>query len=183
MRLALDPNPENRQNWERKMVIRQIKRRGRLTKEEVLKRTERQSLTKSPWLKTSIKKLTKLAHQVAGKNIDDAIVQMQFSKKKAAQDVKKILEHAKNKAIVSRGMGLEDSLANPTEIELKDGKRKVVRNTSDMYVDQAWVGRGAFTFELEYRARGRRNLLRKPWTSKCTATSDIQIKSLLTSHP
>ena len=41
MRMILDPDPRNRRRWEQKMVIRQVKKRGRLTKDQVLKRTER----------------------------------------------------------------------------------------------------------------------------------------------
>ena len=40
MSAALDPNPMARLRWERKMVIRDIQNRGRLTKAQVLKKTE-----------------------------------------------------------------------------------------------------------------------------------------------
>ena len=63
-------------------------------------------LSKSHWFKTLVKKLGSLARQIAGKNIDDAILQMRFSKKKAAIDIKAHLEQAKNEAIVAWGMGL-----------------------------------------------------------------------------
>ncbi|OCK79920.1 ribosomal protein L22 [Lepidopterella palustris CBS 459.81] len=165
---ALDPDPINRQRWERKMVIRTIKRRGRLTKMQLLKRTERESLMKTPFLPTSVKKLTKIANQVAGKPIEEALVQMRFSKKKVARDVYKALQIAKSKAIVERGMGLgkaEGRTGLPVEIELKDGKKRIVKDRTSIYVDQAWVGRGSYTPEVEYRAMGKRNILRHPQTS------------------
>ncbi|TVY59353.1 hypothetical protein LSUE1_G009507, partial [Lachnellula suecica] len=104
MAAALDPDPKNRMRWERKMVIRDIHKRGRMTRAQALKKAERVSLSKSHDFRTSVKKLVPLARQIAGKTVEDAIIQMRFSKKKAAKEVKEHLEHAKNEAIVRRGM-------------------------------------------------------------------------------
>lgn len=103
---ALNPRPTARSRWQRRMVIRQVRRRGRLTKEMRLARTERSHLSRSHFFKTSMKKLAPLARQIAGKPIDEAILQMRFSAKKAAKDVRKHLIQARNEAIVARGMGL-----------------------------------------------------------------------------
>ncbi|KAL8638762.1 MAG: hypothetical protein Q9228_004114 [Teloschistes exilis] len=189
---AIDPNPVARQRWQRKMIIRDIRNRGQLTKAQQLKRTERESLCKSPFFKTSIKKLYPLARQIAGKPIEEAIIQMRFSKKRVARDVKKHLEYARDEAIVKRGMGLgmvkpEESEAAENEesgvdtklksdhenkanwpgmvVEDKKGKRRFVNDTSSIYVDEAWVGRGTYRGILEYRARGRVNVLKCPETS------------------
>ncbi|TID17436.1 ribosomal protein L22 [Venturia nashicola] len=168
MQTMLDPDPKSRVKWERKVVSRQVKRRGRLTKKELLKRTERESLTKSQWFKTSTKKLGMLARQIAGKPIEEAIVQMRFSKKRVAQDLKKHLEYSRDMAIVNRGMGLgaaEGRQGEPVEIELKNGKRKKVTDRTGIYVDQAWVGRGPYGSEVDYRARGNANIMKNPYTS------------------
>ncbi|QDS67939.1 hypothetical protein FKW77_008783 [Venturia effusa] len=168
MRTMLDPDPKSRIKFERRVVVRQVKRRGRLTKKELLKRTERESLTKSQWLKTSTKKLGMLARQIAGKPIEEAIVQMRFSKKRVARDVKKHLEYSRDMAIVNRGMGLgkvEGTQGEPIEIELKDGKRKKITDRTGIYVDQAWVGRGPHGNEMDYRARGRAHVMHNPFTS------------------
>jgi len=53
-----------------------------------------------------------------------------------------LLGEARMEAIVRRGM--------------KDG---------EMYVSQAWVGRGEYDLELSHRARGRIDKLMKPYTS------------------
>ena len=184
MAAELDPLPLSRMRWERKMVIRGIKKRGRLSKTERIMQTERQSLSKSPFIGTSLKKLFPLANQIAGKPITEAIVQMRFSKKKAAQDVKKHLEYALNEAIVKRGMGL--GRVGATEDEAKDGEgtkgqrpqermrivkdkkgtKRVVNDPTDIYVDQAWVGRGSYTSSLDYRAMGRTYRLQHPTTSE-----------------
>lgn len=180
---VLDPYPNRRARWQRKMVIQSIHRRGRFTKKEEIMRTERESLVKSHWFKTSVKKLNPLARQISGKNIDDAILQMRFSKKKAAIDVKAHLEHAKNEAIVVHGMGLKrnkareesasdsssaESTKNPSEaptiIKLKSGAQKTITDPTSIYISQAWVNRGPYGVDYDHRAHGVINKLRPPYT-------------------
>ncbi|KAF2703264.1 ribosomal protein L22 [Pleomassaria siparia CBS 279.74] len=197
--LKLDPDPIGRKKWERKMVITSLRKRGRLTKAMKLKREERESRYKSQFLPTSIKKLTKVMNQIAGKTVEEALVQLQFSKKKVARDVFKGLTVARDEAIVARGMGLgihkteeelleeegdapkvvdisskdtsSDTYRPPkqsrpaTIIELKDGKSKRVTDPTQLYVDQAWVGRGTPSHSPEFRARGKVNLLTHRLTS------------------
>lgn len=191
MAAALDPTPGARARWQRKMVIREIRGRGRLNKTEKLARTERSHLSKSDFFKTSVKKLFPLANQIAGKPLSEAMVQMRFSKKKAAQDVLRHLEYARDQAVVMRGMGLGKVQAQGQQVEGKvnkegggvegekpeqeeerllvedkKGKKRLVTDRTAMYVDEAWVGRGAYGFGVEYRARGNVNRLRLPYTSK-----------------
>lgn len=206
---ALDPAPKARRRLETRMVVRNVRRRGRLSKTEALKQTERQSLTKSPLLKTSTKKLGMLARQIAGKTVEEAMLQMRFSKKGPAGMVLEMLDYARNQAIVQRGMGLgqvqarkgaegEDSGGEggqivPDEdvpkykmagwrvrrrdkaleaagrvqtIRLKDGKKHKVTDPTEIYIDQAWVGRGPYGFSAEFRARGRTDKLKHPKTSE-----------------
>ncbi|KAI4730814.1 hypothetical protein E4T49_01316 [Aureobasidium sp. EXF-10728] len=168
MATVLDPHPVARERWQRKMAIRDIRKGGRLNKEMFIKRTERESVGKSENIKTSIKKLGPIARQIAGKTVDDAIVQLRFSKKKAAVPVLNYLEYARDEAVVARGMGLgqptvADS-AKPVDIRLKDGKRHTVEDPTKMYIDQAWVGRGPYGKLAEFRAKGKINIQRTPWT-------------------
>lgn len=154
-------------------------------------RTERSLLSKSHMLKTSVKKLGPLARQIAGKPIEDAIVQMRFSKKKVAADVMKLLEYARDEAIVKRGMGLGQvkwteevkegesysgeklgGIAEPGKGEMimvddRKGRRRTVTDRTSIYIDEAWVGRGKYGSEPDYRARGQVYLMRPPLTSKC----------------
>jgi ribosomal protein L22 len=169
MSMTLDPHPRSRKKWERKMIIREVRKRGRVTKKEAIMATERDALVKSHWFKTSVKKLVPLARQIQGKSIDDAILQMRFSKKKAAKDVKEHLEHAKNIAIVRYGMGLEkpddkESKIQPVTITLKSGDPKTITNPSAIYIADSWVNRGPFHREYDHRARGRINIMRPPHT-------------------
>ncbi|TKA39790.1 hypothetical protein B0A54_08427 [Friedmanniomyces endolithicus] len=106
MQQVLDPDPRARERWERRQVIQLVRKGGRLTKQQLIKRTEREHVLRTHNLKTSVKKLGMVARQIAGKTIDDAITQMRFSKKKIAQDVLKQLEYARDEAVVMRGMGL-----------------------------------------------------------------------------
>lgn len=177
MAAVLDPDPISRERWQRKMVIRDIRKGGRLSRPLFLKRTERESSSRSENMKTSVKKLGMLSRQIAGKTVDDAIVQMRFSKKKAARDVLSYLEYARDEAIVKRGMGLSGAAPGadaststsetpaPIEIQLKDGKRHVVTDKSKIYIDQAWVGRGPYGKLPDYRAKGKINIMHTPWTS------------------
>ncbi|KAF2482641.1 ribosomal protein L22/L17 [Neohortaea acidophila] len=181
---VLDPDPNSRERWERKKVIQMVRKGGRLSKAQFIKRTEREHLVKSHNMKTSVKKLGMLARQIAGKNVDDAILQMRFSKKKAATEIRKQLETARDEAVVTRGMGLgkvngtEDASSSDgataaegkkadeeLHIRLKSGKRHVVSDRSSIYIDQAWVGRGPYGRLPDYRAKGRLFIMRTPFTS------------------
>lgn len=169
MSMTLDPNPERRKKWERKMIIREVRKRGRVTKKEVIMATEREALVKSHWFKTSVKKLVPLARQIQGKSVDEAILQMRFSKKKVAKDVMEHLEHAKNVAIVRYGMGLDkpdekEAKIQPVDIILKNGDTKTISDPSKIYIADSWVNRGPYHKEYDHRARGRINIMRPPHT-------------------
>ncbi|PYI08727.1 ribosomal protein L22 [Aspergillus sclerotiicarbonarius CBS 121057] len=169
MHTVLDPNPKARMRWERRVVSREIRRRGRISTSELIMRTERESLSKSHWFKTSVKKLGPLARQIAGKNIDDAMLQMRLSKKKAAKEVLQHLEHAKNVAVVRSGMGLGavegKVVQKPVTITLKTGERKTISDPTSIYIAQAWVNRGPYGYDYDHRARGNINIMRPPYTS------------------
>ncbi|KAF2854062.1 ribosomal protein L22 [Plenodomus tracheiphilus IPT5] len=203
--MNLDPAPERRRTLERRLIIASVKRGGRMTKAQKIARTERQSVYKSHFLPTSVKKLQKVVNQIAGKSVSEALVQLRFSPKKVARDVIKGLEIAQNEAIAARGMGLsggrsalerwQQQRANadqitprdvwdykvspednqrqkketqrsqkPETIELKDGTKKTVQPW-DIYIDQAWVGKGESWKTPEFRARGAINMLTHRTTS------------------
>ncbi len=91
------------------MVMRRVHRNlsayGGESRVERIARTERSHLSKSPPLPTSTKKLVHLAHQIQGKTVEDALVQMRFSKKKMAREVRWQLEEARDTAVVQHGIG------------------------------------------------------------------------------
>ncbi|KAF2154993.1 ribosomal protein L22 [Myriangium duriaei CBS 260.36] len=170
--VVLDPQPRKRETWQRRQVIKSLRRKERLTEEQFQRMTEREITVHSANFKTSVKKLGALARQIQGKSLEEAIVQMRFSKKKVAQEVRDQLEFARDKAIVSKGMGLGDKVeggavaaaVGPVDIQRKDGSRYTVTDPSKIYIDQAWVGRGPYGKLPDYRARSRVNIIRTPWT-------------------
>jgi len=171
MAQKLDPQPEVRRRWERKMVIKSIQRRGRLSRTQVIKRTEREYQAASSFWKTSMKKLNPLARQIAGKPIEEAIVQMQYSKKKAAIGIHNHLIEARNRAVVERGMGLghaTGTMGEKRSFRLKDGTLHHVFDQTGIYIEQAWVNKGAYGQDSSPRARGRIDRLRLPQTSMST---------------
>lgn len=174
MAAKLDPQPMQRRRWERKMVIRDVQKRGRLTKTQKIKRTERELTAKSDFIKTSHKKLAPLARQIVGKSLDEALVQMDFSKKKNAVMIHNHLIEARDRAIVERGMGLgqvNGTVGKRVAIKLKDGEKHVVRDMTNMYVAQAWVGKGPYGHDISPRARGRIDRLFLPQTSMLRLTT------------
>ena len=179
MAQALNPNPPARARWQRRMVIRQIRHGGRLNKEMKIARSERSHTSRSHFFKTSIKKLAPLARQIAGKPIDEAILQMRFSKKKVAQDVRQHLIQARNEAIAIKGMGLGLSPENEEAVVAKDpsetpplphqtprktNKKSCAPSETDIYIAQAWVNRGQYGREPDFRARGRVYTMHLPHT-------------------
>ncbi|KAK4222168.1 ribosomal protein L22/L17 [Podospora fimiseda] len=173
---STDPDPASRIRWERKQLIRQIHNKTDPFSKEPrhlrILRTERSLTSKSSWLPTSTKKLVKLAHQITGKPVSEALVQMRFSKKKMAQEVKYQLEQARDLAVVERGMGLGEAKGEvlpeqaAIEFKTKDGKHLKVTDPTRMYVAEAWVNRGPWRgVTPDYRARGRVFRKMKPTTS------------------
>lgn len=139
--LIRDPE-RNKWTWPKRADTREHRRRGRLTKRERIMQIEKAHTAKSHFFKTSLKKLGPLARQIAGKNIEEAIVQMRFSVKKAARDVLGHLNQAKNEAILKRSM-----------------------DPKVTYIEQAWVGRGEYQTRMNHRAKGRIDQLKLPYTS------------------
>ncbi|KYK58036.1 mitochondrial large ribosomal subunit [Drechmeria coniospora] len=170
MAMVTDPDPRSRICWQRKKVIQMVRSKGQLTRDEKIKMTERQLVHKSHFIPTSVKKLVMLSRQIAGKDIDDAIAQMQWSKKKMSAEVRYYLEEARDLAIAQRGMGLGkvngEVLAKPRKIRTKEGKWVEITDPTRMYIAQSWVGRGPWRGkEIDYKGRGRMGVIQHPSTS------------------
>lgn len=179
MRSIVDPDPRSRLRWERKMVIRHVKRaldvKGGETREERIKRTERELLSKSTWLPTSYKKLMYLARQISGKTLGEARLQMKLSRKKHAAEVLYQLDLARDTAMVERGMGL--GRHNGEYVPGQEEKKRIrdhrhgrwvdIADPTRMYIDEAWVNRGPWRGKKpNFRARGRVDIIQMPQASK-----------------
>lgn len=136
--LQLDPQPLARRSYERKLVIRGIQKR-REGKTLRLKRTEREMVYKSQDLPTTMKKMTRLMHQIAGKTVEEALIQLRFSKKRVARDILKGLQLARDEAIVARGMGLgaavDPETAKKEAALIKAGKMNKADKTTGYLAD------------------------------------------------
>ncbi|KAK8085172.1 ribosomal protein L22/L17 [Apiospora hydei] len=166
---ALDPDPRWRVRWQRRQVMQMVRNGKKLTKEQKIKLAEKDLAYQSENMETSSKKLVHLARQIAGKPIDEAITQMRYTKKKTGKMLVYYLEEARDQAIVSRGMGLGkvngQTFAEPKQIQTKDGKWMEVSDPTQLYVDQAWVGKGPWRgYRIQYHARGRSSAMWHPST-------------------
>ncbi|OHE94699.1 hypothetical protein CORC01_10008 [Colletotrichum orchidophilum] len=173
MAWRLDPDPRSRLRWERKKVIQMVRSNGRVSRDERIAQTEKKLSHKSPFLETSVKKLVHLARQIQGKSLEEAVLQMSYSKKKMASEVKYQLEEARDLAVVTRGMGLgkagrksDGTAVQPIKIQTKDGKTLTIEDPTRLYVAEAWVGRGPWRAKtLDYKGRGRFGIMQSPSTS------------------
>lgn len=179
MARALDPDPRWRVRWQRKKVMQMVRSGGKMTKEQRIKMVEKEVTQKSENLNTSTKKLMFLTRQIAGKTVDDALVQMRYSKKKTAPEISYLLKEARDMAIVSRGMGLGQVdggiLEKPRQIKTKDGKWIEVADPTSLYIDQIWVGKGPPRgLRIQYHARGRMSKMMKPSARKFNRYWDLR---------
>jgi ribosomal protein L22 len=69
----------------------------------------------------------------------------------------------------------EQGSVGPAMIEMKDGSKKLVRDPSEIYIDQAWVGKDLTWMSPEYRARGAVNMLRHRTTRKSSTTYGVSL--------
>ncbi|KAJ9077480.1 39S ribosomal protein L22, mitochondrial, variant 3 [Entomophthora muscae] len=89
----------------------------------------------------SLQKLTMLANQISGLDINQAILQMQFSQKKAS---KKIMH---NLAFARKNAGLQLNF-----------------DPARMYISQAWVGKGNYIKNrIDIKGRGRFGIKEHPY--------------------
>ncbi|KAI0120967.1 ribosomal protein L22/L17 [Xylariales sp. AK1849] len=170
MARALDPDPRWRIRWQRRKVMQMVRSGGKMTKQQRIALSEKEMTHKSELLNTSTKKLMFLSRQVAGKTVDEAITQMRYSKKKMGAELLYQLKEARDKAIASRGMGLGqvngEVFDKPRKIQAKDGRFLEIQDPSNLYVDQAWVGKGRPRgLRIQYHSRGRMSRMIKPSAS------------------
>ncbi|RYC58292.1 hypothetical protein CHU98_g7925 [Xylaria longipes] len=167
MEMALNPDPRWKVRYQRKKIMQMVRTNGKLSKQEQLKLTEKDSTSKSEELPTSIKKLGALSRQIAGKTVDDAITQMRYSKKRAAREVLYQLEEARAAAIAAHGMGMGalngGLLPKKRTILTKDGDKVEVEDPTRLYVDQSWVTKGRLRgVRIQYHSRGRMSFMKRP---------------------
>ena len=90
-------------------------------------------------IRSSAQKLNLVAQSIRGLDVSEALIQLQFSKRRISKDVKKVLQSA---------------IANAENNHDLDIDR--------LLVDQAYVGKGLVMKRFRPRARGRGGRIQKP---------------------
>jgi len=105
-------------------------------------------------LRISPQKLHLLAQLIRGKKVDRALADLQFSRKRAAVDVKKVLESA---------------IANAENNHSLD--------VDDLVVAEAHVGKALVMKRFSPRARGRAGRIEKPFSNITIVVREVQAEA------
>ena len=103
---------------------------------------ENEAMAYSHMIRTSPQKLNLVAAMIRGRGAGDAVAMLTFSKRRVAQDVKKVLQSA---------------IANAENNHELDVDRLVVA--------QAFVGKSMVMKRWHARGRGRVGRIQKPWSN------------------
>lgn len=95
-------------------------------------KTKIYSIAKSNLLRTSPRKLNLVAHLIRRMKASDALIQLSFSKKRIALDVKKCLQSA-----------------------IANAENNHNLNIDNLYIEEAMVGKAILMKRMHARARGR----------------------------
>jgi large subunit ribosomal protein L22 len=93
-------------------------------------------------VRVSPQKLGLVAQSIRGMHVSEAITQLEFSPKRIANDVKKLLESAVANAENNHGLDIDA-----------------------LYVKEAWVGKAMVLKRFKARARGRGARIVKPFSN------------------
>ena len=122
---------------------------GKQAKERRLSDKEAQAIGKM--LRGSPQKLNLVAMTIRGKKVEDALTSLTFSKRKAAEDVKKVLQSAVANAENNHGLDV-DSLV----------------------VAEASVGKSLVMRRFRPRARGRTGKILKPFSRISIVVREVE---------
>lgn len=112
---------------------------------------DNQAMAKGRMIKTSPQKLNLVAQTIRGKKVEKALAELTFSRKRVAQNVKKVLESAIANAENNHDLDI-DSLV----------------------VDQAFVGKNLVMKRWRARARGRVGRIQKPFSEITIVVKEIE---------
>jgi large subunit ribosomal protein L22 len=112
---------------------------GKPKRERSLAENEARAVTRN--LRVSPRKLDLVAGLIRGKKVDAALADLEFSRKRIAQDVKKCVMSAVANAENNHGL-----------------------DVNDLVVSQAWVGKNLVMKRFAARGRGRASSITKPFS-------------------
>src|SRR3954451_11344649 len=112
---------------------------GKAKRERVLSESEAKAVTKN--LRISPQKLNLVAQMIRGKKVDTALAELEFSRKRIAQDVRKCLMSAVANAENNHGLDVDD-----------------------LVVAEAYVGKNLVLKRFHAGGRGRSGKILKPFS-------------------
>ena len=113
--------------------------------------SENAAMAKARMIKTSPQKLNLVAQMIRGKKVEKAMAELQFSRKRVAQNVRKVLESAIANAENNHDLDI-DSLV----------------------VDQAFVGKNMVLKRWRPRGRGRVGRIMKPFAEITIVVKEVE---------
>ncbi|MEM8986964.1 MAG: 50S ribosomal protein L22 [Pseudomonadota bacterium] len=112
---------------------------------------ETEAMAKARMLRTSPQKLNLVAQSIRGLKVEKALAELQFSKKRIAHDVKKVLESAIANAENNHDLDIDA-----------------------LVVDKAFVGKGLVMKRFRPRARGRVGRIKKPFSEITIVVREVE---------
>jgi large subunit ribosomal protein L22 len=125
---------------------------GKAKRERVLSESEAKAIVRN--LKISPQKLNLLAQLIRGKKVDTALADLQFSRKRIAQDVRKCVMSAVANAENNHGL-----------------------DVNDLVVAQAYVGKNLVLRRFHARGRGRSSGIEKPFAQLTVIVKEVEAKA------
>ena len=122
---------------------------GKPKRERSLEQNEAQAVARN--LRVSPQKLNLVAGMIRGKKVNTALADLEFSKKRIAQDVKKCLMSA---------------VANAENNHALD--------VDDLVVAEAWVGKNLVMKRFAARGRGRSSRILKPFAQITVVVREVK---------
>ncbi|GGA63370.1 50S ribosomal protein L22 [Pelagibacterium lentulum] len=122
---------------------------GKQKQERVLKDNEAKAVLRM--VRTSPQKLNLVAAQIRGKKVDKALAELQFSRKRISESVKKTLESAIANAENNHGL-----------------------DTDALVVSEAYVGKALVMKRFHARARGRGARIEKPFSHLTIVVREVE---------
>ncbi len=103
---------------------------------------DNEAIARARYIRTSPQKLNLVAETIRGKDVNTALSQLTFSKKKVSYDIRKVLEAAIANAENNHGLDIDN-----------------------LYVAECSVGKAMVMKRWRPRARGRVGKIIKPWSN------------------
>lgn len=122
---------------------------GKPKRERSLPENEAQAVAKN--LRVSPRKLNLVAGLIRGKKVDHALADLEFSRKRIAQDVRKCVMSAVANAENNHGL-----------------------DVNDLVVSQAYVGKGLVMKRFAARGRGRASQIMKPFSQITVVVRQVE---------